>query len=75
MSGMFDKMKDLTDKIDPDMVDKAADAIEENVSDEMVQDTLKKVPGGDKIAEQVPEDVGDKVSDAARGLLGSKDDE
>ncbi len=71
MSGMFDKIKD---KVDPDMVDKAADAVE-GIDKDTIDDVAKKIPGADKVTDKIPDDAGKQAADAARGLFGDKDDD
>lgn len=68
MSGLFNKAKSM---LSGKNADKVADAIETNVTDERVDDVLGKVPGGDKLAGKVPDNVGEKASDAVREHLGS----
>ncbi len=66
--GIVDKIKDLFSS-NPSMVDKAADAVEQNVTEERTDQVLNKVPGGDKVDEYVPEDAGSKAADAMRDNL------
>lgn len=70
MSGLFDKAKDM---IPSDAADKAADAIEENLSADKVDSVLGKVGGG-ALADKVPDDLNETVADAIRDNLGSKKD-
>lgn len=72
MSGLLAKLKNM---ISPSHAEQAADAIEKNVTDERVDDALTRVPGGDQIADKVPDDVGEKAADATRSTFGEKDPE
>ena len=68
MSGLFNKAKSM---LSGKNADKIADAVETNVTDERVDGVLGKVPGGEKLADKVPDSVGEKAGDAIREHLGS----
>lgn len=68
MSGLFNKAKSM---LSGKNADKIADAVETNVTDERVDSVLGKVPGGEKLADKVPDNVGEKAGDAIREHLGS----
>jgi hypothetical protein len=70
MSGLIAKLKSM---ISPDRAEKAADTIEQNVTDQRVDDALKRVPGGDKVGEHVPDNVGEKAADATRDTFGKRE--
>lgn len=72
MSGLIDKLKRM---ISPDNADKAADSIEENVTDERVDNAVNRAPGGEHVAGRVPDDVGQKAADKTREFGGVEDDE
>jgi len=67
MSGLLAKAKALFSR---ERADQAADAIEKNVTDQRVDQALNKVPGGDKLADKVPDNVGQKAADAIREHAG-----
>jgi hypothetical protein len=67
MSGLIDKLKSL---FTPDRANQAADAIEQNVTDERVDQALNRVPGSDRFADKVPDNVGEKAADAIRDHAG-----
>jgi hypothetical protein len=64
---MFDKLKE---QISPDMADKIADAVEENVTKEQVGSIVEKVTGSDELADKLPDDAGKKLADGLRDALG-----
>ncbi|MFW6074875.1 MAG: hypothetical protein ACOC9Y_04720 [Chloroflexota bacterium] len=70
MSGLLDKLKRM---ISPERSDQAADKIEENVTDERVDNTLDRAPGGERAKEHVPDDVGQKAADKTRELGGAEE--
>lgn len=72
MSGLIEKIKGL---FTPDRADQAGDAIEQNVTDERVDNMLNRVPGGDRVADHVPENVGERAADAVRDAGGAVEDE
>lgn len=72
MSGLIDKIKSL---ISPERADQAADQVERNVTDERVDSTLERVPGGDKVEDKVPDDVGEQAADKIRDAGGAAEDE
>jgi len=69
MSGLLAKIKNM---ISPSHAEKAADTIEQKATDQRVDDTLNRVPGGDKVAEHVPDNVGEKAADMTRDTFGEK---
>lgn len=71
MSGLIDKIKNL---ISPDKGNQAADTIEEHVTDERIDQTLGKVPGGDQIADKVPDNVGEQAADLTRDTFDKKEE-
>lgn len=71
MSGILNKIKNM---INPDQTEKAADKMEENVTDERVDQAADKVPGGEKAADKVPDDPGEKMADATREHVGDQDE-
>lgn len=74
MSGLISRVKQMFGKADPGMVEKAASAVETNVSDERVDQALGHVPGGDRVRDHVPDNVGEKAADAMRDLAGDDQD-
>jgi len=72
MSGLIDKIKSL---FSPERADQAADQVERNVTDERVDQTMDRVPGGDRVADKVPDDVGGKAADAIRDAGGAAEDD
>lgn len=67
MSGLLAKLKNM---ISPSHADQAADAIEKNVTDEKIDQVVSKVPGGDQIADKIPDNVGEKAADLTRDTFG-----
>lgn len=72
MSGLIDKIKSL---ISPERADQAADQVEQNVTDERIDQTAERVPGGERAAEHVPEDAGEKAGDTIRDAGGATEEE
>lgn len=72
--GLLDKVKNLGKKVDSDEINRAADAVEKNVTDERVDQAMKRVPGGDKLEGKVPDNVGEKAADKMREYGGSDKD-
>jgi hypothetical protein len=70
MSGLIDKIKAM---FSSERADQVADQVEENVTDERVGQVMERVPGGDQVAEKMPDNVGEKAADAIRDAAG--DDE
>jgi hypothetical protein len=71
MSGIIDKIKSM---FTPDRADQVADQVEKNVTDERVGQVMDRVPGADRIAGSVPDNVGAKAADAIRDAGGVDDD-
>lgn len=69
MSGWFNKLRG---KVSSEQAEKAADAIEKNVTEERVDSVLNKVPGGQSLADKTPDDIGERAADAVRSNLGNK---
>ncbi|HLT21407.1 MAG TPA: hypothetical protein VKZ96_18270 [Thermomicrobiales bacterium] len=67
MSGLLAKIKSL---ITPDRANQAADAIEKNVTDQRVDQAMGRVPGADRFADRVPDNVGEKAADTIRDQAG-----
>lgn len=72
--GLLDKVKNLRKKVDSGQINKAADSIEKNMTDERVDQAMKRVPGGDKLEGRVPDNVGEKAADKMREYGGSDKD-
>lgn len=70
MSGWLNRLRG---KVSPEHADKAADAVEENVTEERVDSVLNRVPGGKSLTDKTPDDIGKRAGDAVRSNLGSKD--
>jgi hypothetical protein len=71
MSGLIAKIKGM---LSPDRANQAADTIEKNVTDERIDQGMQRVPGADRVADKVPDNVGEKAADAIRDHAGDKDD-
>jgi hypothetical protein len=71
MSGWMKKARDMAS---PENVEKAADAIEENLTADKVDAVLEKAPGGKSLADKVPDDLNSQAADALRKNLGDKKD-
>jgi hypothetical protein len=69
MAGWIKKARDM---VSPQHVEKAADAVEDNLTDARVDSVLNKVPGGKSLADKVPDDLNTKAADALRDNLGEK---
>ena len=69
MSGWIKKARDMAS---PENVEKAADAVEKNLTSERVDSVLNKVPGGKSLSDKVPDDLNNKAADALRDNLGDK---
>jgi hypothetical protein len=72
MSGLIAKIKGM---FTSERADQAADAVEKNVTDERVDSAMSRVPGGERVADKVPDDVGEKAADAIRDAAGDDEDE
>ena len=68
MSGLLAKLKNM---ISPSHAEQAADAVEQNVTKERVEQVVTKAPGGDQIADKVPDNVGEQAADMTRDALGA----
>jgi hypothetical protein len=71
VSGWLKKARDIAT---PENVSKAADAIEENLTADKIDAVLDKAPGGDALADMVPDDLNTQAADALRKNLGDKKD-
>jgi hypothetical protein len=72
MSGLIAKIKGM---FTSERADQAADAIEKNVTDERVDAAMSRVPGSERFADKVPDDIGEKAADAIRDAAGVDEDE
>jgi len=54
-------------------VDVFADFMENKMTDEQLREFAGKVPGLGRFSEKLPENLGDKLGGAARGLFRKKD--
>ena len=70
---LFDRVKkevgEAVDKAD-DVIDAVVDKADD-VVDAVVDEVREHVPGGDEVADQVPEDAGEQVEEAIRDKTDS----
>ncbi len=71
MSGIIDKIKSM---FSSEQANQVADAVEKNVTDERVDQVASKIPGADKVADKVPDNVGEKAAGAIRDAGEQLDD-
>ncbi|CAN5593139.1 hypothetical protein BH23CHL2_BH23CHL2_36060 [soil metagenome] len=71
MSGLIDKIKSL---FTPDRADQAADQVERNVTDERIDKTAGRVPGGERAAEHIPDNAGEQAADKIRDAGDAAED-
>lgn len=69
MSGIINKIRQM---ISPEQADKAADQMEKHVTDERVDQAASRVPGGEKLANKVPDNPGEKMADTTREHFGEQ---
>ncbi|MEZ4521296.1 MAG: hypothetical protein R3A46_06595 [Thermomicrobiales bacterium] len=71
MSGLIDKIKAM---LTPDRANQAADQVEKHVTDDRVDQAVRRAPGGQHVAGKVPENVGEQAADKIREAGGATDD-
>lgn len=76
---MDDLLKQLQDKagLSPEQAQKAttvvAEFLENNVDADQLRALAGNIPGFGSHADKIPDDIGDTLGNAARGLFGKKD--
>jgi hypothetical protein len=71
MSGIIDKIKSM---FTSERADQAADQVETHATDERIDDTVNRVPGGGAVAGRVPDNAGQKAADAIRDAAPDDDE-